>query len=160
MNTDQRDQKQSEKTLFIREASALDGPSLLKLNEACFELEPDGPWNDDMRMPEIYAQNGGIFLVGEKGEQIIVMGALRKVTVTMGEIKRVRVHPLSQRQGLGRLIMQTLEAKALILGYSTLLVRTDYALASAQQLYLHCGYQEAKRDEKGIHFIKVISVSM
>lgn len=142
--------------ILIREASALDAFSLLKLDKACFSSEPDGPWNDDMRLPESYAQNGGIFLVGEIAGEIVAMGALRKVAATRGEIKRVRVHPLSQRQGLGRSIMQALENKARSLGYSTLLVRTDYTLEAAQQLYLYCGYQETKRDEKGVHFMKAL----
>ena len=148
---------QNQALLSIREASHLDAPSLLLLDEAALGPEPDGPWKDDMRLPETYAKLGGIFLVGEKEGQIIAMGALRRVAETRGEIKRVRVHPTAQRQGIARLLMQTLEAKAQDLGYTTLLVRTDVALEAAQQLYLHCGYQEIQRDEKDVHFIKTLN---
>lgn len=53
-----------------------------------------GPWNADMdAIADTYLNGRGEFLVGLIDGKIVAMGALRPMTETIGEIKRLRVHP-------------------------------------------------------------------
>lgn len=52
----------------------------------------NGPWDDDFqRVEEVYLGNGGDFLVGEYDDKLVAMGALKRTTDGLAEIKRVRV---------------------------------------------------------------------
>src|SRR5438309_8541696 len=76
-----------------------------------------GPWDDDLRnIVEHYINLGGIFLVGVLEENLVAMGALKRVDSTTGEIKRMRVAPDQQRRGYGTAILIALEQRARELG--------------------------------------------
>ena len=52
----------------------------------------NGPWDDDLHNIEcVYLNNRGEFLVGVYEGRLIAMGALRKITDELAEIKRIRV---------------------------------------------------------------------
>ena len=73
----------------------------------------NGPWDDDLRsIPDSYLHDGGEFLVGVVREEVVAMGALRHVTDSVAELKRMRVHPGYQRRGFGRQILAALEDRA------------------------------------------------
>jgi N-acetylglutamate synthase-like GNAT family acetyltransferase len=63
------------------------------------------------------------------------MGALRSMTETRGEIKRMRVHPDFQHCGLGQMILSRLEAHAVALGYQTLHLDTSTLQVATQHFY-------------------------
>ena len=71
-----------------------------------------GPWDDDLNhIEEVYLKGGG-FIVGLLDNKIIAMGALKKISNKVAEIKRMRVHPDFQRKGVGQLMLNKLEEKA------------------------------------------------
>jgi GNAT superfamily N-acetyltransferase len=80
----------------------------------------DGPWDDDLRSVDAtYLGNRGEFLVGTVNGEVVAMGALRRVSATAAEIKRMRVDVRFQRQGFGRVLLKALEDRANELGLRT-----------------------------------------
>jgi N-acetylglutamate synthase-like GNAT family acetyltransferase len=63
-----------------------------------------------------YINNGGDFLVGLEGKEIVVIGALRKYTDNCGELKRLRVRRERQRQGYGETMFRRLIERGRELG--------------------------------------------
>ncbi len=117
--------------------------------KAAFGYFEHGHWDEDLdHIPEIYF-NKGEFLVGELDGKIIAMGALKKISDEIGEIKRMRVHPDFQRKGLGQQMYDTLEKKARELGYKTLHLDTTVNQTPAQRFYLKNGYTEVRREKEG-----------
>lgn len=107
----------------------------------------NGPWDDDFQhIKEVYLDNGGEFLVGEYEGQIVAMGALKRTSDTVAEVKRVRVHPSFQRRGFGTLILQTLENRARELGYATLHLDTTVQQIAAKALYTKHGFKQTRRE--------------
>jgi ribosomal protein S18 acetylase RimI-like enzyme len=105
-----------------------------------------GPWDDDLRsIPGTYLDGTGEFLVGTLHDQVVAMGALRRVSDTVCELKRMRVDPRHQRQGFGRAILTKLEDRAKQLGYTTIRLDTTTNQTAARHLYRAGGYQEAER---------------
>jgi hypothetical protein len=59
----------------------------------------DGPWDDDLHSSRAaYLESGGEFLLGA----VVAIGALRRVSDTDAEIKRMRVDARHQRRGIAR----------------------------------------------------------
>ena len=108
---------------------------------------PGGPWNDDdlSDIPNQYLTDGGEFLLGILDNRIICMGALKKKSNKIGEIKRMRVHPDFHRKGYGQLILDRLEARARQFGYTQLYLDTTTKQIPAQNLYKKNGYYEISR---------------
>lgn len=105
-----------------------------------------GPWDDDLKnIPDIYDHAGGVFLIAELNGKIAGMGALRRVDETTAEIKRMRVQPELQNQGIGTILLQKLESKAQNMGYKRLILDTSPKQQAALHLYAKHGYQEFKR---------------
>ena len=106
----------------------------------------NGPWDDDVRDPEgAYLRQGGEFLVGLVGLELVAMGALRPTSDRSAEIKRMRVAPHHQGQGLGTQILAALERRAMELGFQRLHLDTTAQQRAAQQFYLKYGYSEVRR---------------
>ena len=97
----------------------------------------------------VYQHNNGEFLVGIDGGEIVVIGAIRKVSETYAEVKRIRVRRDCQRHGYGRRIVQKLEELATKLGYSELCLDTLASNVPAQRLFEKCGFTETSRGNKG-----------
>ena len=110
-----------------------------------------GPWDTDMdSISETYLNEPGEFLVGLVNNEIVAMGALRPISITIGEIKRIRVHPNYQRQGFGQKILEQLESAARSLGYNQLELDTLEDQISAVQFFQKNGYQlKGTRQFKG-----------
>ncbi len=83
----------------------------------------------------------GEFLVGLIDDVIVAMGALRPITQNVGAIKRIRVHPDCQRQGLGQQILVSLEISARSLGYDQLELDTLRTQVAAVRFFQKQGYQ-------------------
>ena len=107
----------------------------------------NGPWDNDLRNIEgVYLHNRGEFLVGTYEGRIVAMGAFRKTSDELAEIKRMRVHPDFQGRGYGQVILHELEARALAMGYTRLHLDTSVVQVAAQKLYLKNGYEETGRE--------------
>ncbi|MPZ16157.1 MAG: HAD-IA family hydrolase [Chloroflexi bacterium] len=105
----------------------------------------NGPWDDDLHhIPEIYLTEGD-FLVGEREQRIVAMGAIRRTSAEGAELKRMRVHPDSQRRGFGQHMLDALQRRAIQLGYARLSLDTTVQQVAAQQLYLKNGFTETGR---------------
>jgi GNAT superfamily N-acetyltransferase len=105
----------------------------------------NGPWNSDLDEIEDRYLNGGDFIVGTLDSMIIAMGALRRVSEAVVEIKRVGVDPSYQGRGIGRALLAAMEARAVELGFNTIVLDTTEKQLVAQHLYSNHGYIENDR---------------
>ncbi len=109
-------------------------------------IDPDDPANRDLlRIDDAYLRPGGEFLVGLYDGRIVAMGGIQRTAPDRAVVLRVRVHRDYQRRGYGRAVMQALEERAVVLGYTTLHLDTTVARVPAQHLYQGLGYREVGR---------------
>ena len=102
----------------------------------------NGVWDQDVRDPAShYLERGGEFLVGFSGGELVVMGAFVPIEGSAIEIKRMRVRPSVQRQGLGKLLLSALESRAIVQGYTVAKLDTARQQIAAQALYIASGYR-------------------
>ena len=104
-------------SLQIRRYHQADHAQVLHLHKVALEAvsayAAPGPWDDDLDdIERNYLGTGGKFLVGVLGADLVAMGALRGIDEDTAELKRMRVSPSRQRQGLGRQMLHALEAHA------------------------------------------------
>jgi ribosomal protein S18 acetylase RimI-like enzyme len=92
-----------------------------------------------------YLDSGGEFVVGLVGDRIVAMGALKRMSGSVAEIARMRVHPEYWRCGYGEAILHHLEAVAADLAYMELWLDTLSGMIAAQNLYRKNGFQEFQR---------------
>ena len=91
---------------------------------------------------ELFQHPGGIFyLLRVKGD-IVGMGALRKLSPEVGEIKRMYIKPDYQGKGYGKLMLTRLIKKGEKLGYTSLRLDILPFMKSAQRLYHSVGFVE------------------
>jgi ribosomal protein S18 acetylase RimI-like enzyme len=130
----------------IRQYQPSDKDAIWKLHLQALEptgaMLPGGPWNDEdlNDVQGEYINNDGDFLLGMLDNRIVCMGALKKKTKLVAEIKRMRVHPDYQRKGLGQMMLDKLEERARQLGYKELHLDTTTKQIPAQKLYEKNGY--------------------
>jgi DNA-binding MarR family transcriptional regulator/predicted N-acetyltransferase YhbS len=84
----------------------------------------------------------GVFIVARLGGRPVGCGALKRKDRRIGEIKRMWVSSDIRGLGVGRRILEALEAHARNLGLRTLRLETNRTLDEAQALYRACGYIE------------------
>ena len=110
----------------------------------------NGEWDDDLHGIEgAYLEAGGEFLVGVLDGRVVAMGALRRISQEVAEIKRMRVEPALQGRGYGQALLDALHGRAAELGYSTLRLDTTVHQRVARSLYEGNGYGEARRGRIG-----------
>ena len=130
--------------LEIRRYQDADNPAVLELHHLALEATGayfPGKWNDDLDdIQNHYLNNGGEFLVGTLDGKIVCMGAFRRKSDTLAEIKRMRVLPEYQRRGFGQIILNQLEEKASQLGYAELCLDTTTLQVPAQKMYQKNGF--------------------
>jgi len=117
-------------SLQIRRYQHGDREQVLRLHKVALEAVDayvgPGPWEDDLDdIERSYLTPSGDFLVGVLGDDLAAMGALRRVDEDTAELKRMRVSPSLQRQGLGRQMLHALEARARDLGYTAIVPDTS-----------------------------------
>lgn len=123
---------------------------VLALNSTEQSRHIAGPWDDDLHaIEDTYLNSGGEFLVAEIAGVLVAMGALRRLSQTRAEIKRMRVHPDYWRQGIAQQLLSNLEVLAQENGYQTLELDTTIQQEAAQKLYVKNGYQETRREKVG-----------
>lgn len=93
-----------------------------------------------------YFDSGGDFLVAEKDGVLVGMGAICLYgPKNTAQIKRMRVRPDLQGQGLGPHLLKLLEERARQLGYTTMVLDTVVD-TPAQAFYERYGYRETRRE--------------
>ena len=137
--------------LEIRRYQDADNPAVLELHHLALEATGayfPGKWNDDLDdIQNHYLNNGGEFLVGILDGKIVCMGAFRRKSDTLAEIKRMRVLPEYQRRGFGQIILNQLEEKASQLGYTELCLDTTTLQVPAQKMYQKNGFTVTGRGQ-------------
>ena len=109
-----------------------------------------GPWDGDLDAIEsVYLENGGEFLVGVLGGEVVAMGALRRDPGGRAWITRMRVSPRLQGQGIGQNLLDALHRRAQELGYESLHLDTTAGQTAARRLYEKNGYRETGRGQVG-----------
>jgi len=113
-----------------------------------------GPWDDDLHhIAEVYLGDGGEFVVACQAGRLVGMGALKRTSLTHGEIKRMRVHPDHQRRGIGKMLLDYLEQAAWTKGCTSLHLDTTEDQTSALAFYPRNGYHEASRRKEGAFMV-------
>lgn len=109
-----------------------------------------GPWDEDLDEIEgVYLESGGEFLVGILEGEVVAMGAIKRDSPDVAEVKRMRVMPGLQGRGYGQAMLDALHRRAVGLGYSTLHLDTTVQQRVARRLYLKNGYREVGRGRIG-----------
>lgn len=101
---------------------------------------------DLQSIEEVYINDKGEFFVAVINDQIVGIGALKKVNNKIAEIKRMRVEQKFQGQKIGGQILDSLIRKARELGYKKLILDTSINMRAAQNLYQSRGFKEYKRE--------------
>jgi GNAT superfamily N-acetyltransferase len=109
-----------------------------------------GPWDEDLDDIEgVYLGSGGEFLVGILEGDVVAMGAIKRDSPDVAEVRRMRVRPGLQGRGYGQAMLDALHCRAAGLGYSTLHLDTTVQQRVARGLYLKNGYREVGRGSVG-----------
>ena len=83
----------------------------------------------------------GAFVVLYRDEQPAGCGAVRRLDAGTAELKRMFVDAAQRGRGLGRALLETLEAEARALGVSRLVLETGTRQLQAVALYEAAGFQ-------------------
>jgi GNAT superfamily N-acetyltransferase len=109
-----------------------------------------GPWDEDLDDIEgVYLGSGGEFLVGILEGDVVAMGAIKRDSPDVAEVRRMRVRPGLQGRGYGQAMLDALHRRVAGLGYSTLHLDTTVQQRVARRLYLKNGYREVGRGSIG-----------
>jgi GNAT superfamily N-acetyltransferase len=131
--------------LITVEPARLDHPDGEKLVDALAEDVRARYGDDDDGEPavgasELAAPSGGSFLLARiEGRPVGCIG-LRRYDDDIAEIKRMYVVPDARRQGVGRVLLEVLEAHARRLGYRAVILETGVMQPEALALYESRGY--------------------
>jgi len=90
--------------------------------------------------PEEVADGRGVFLIVYKDGTPVGCGALRLLNAGTAELKRMYVSPSARGTGLGRRLVDALEAEARVLGIRRLVLETGIRQAAALALYRATGF--------------------
>ncbi|MGK3373860.1 GNAT family N-acetyltransferase, partial [Citrobacter youngae] len=94
----------------------------------------------EVELTEWYLAPQGIFVVLERNGEIIATGAYKPYDKDTAEIKRIWTKSNLRKQGLAAYVVQELERRALLAGYSRIYLTTGFRQPEAVRLYLSQGY--------------------
>ena len=86
----------------------------------------------------------GAMLVAWQDGVPIGCGAIRPLTPSLAEVKRMYVAPPMRQRGVGRLILQALVDKARQLSYQTICLETGIRQPEAMRLYESAGFHRVE----------------
>ena len=92
---------------------------------------------------------GGLICILEVDGYVVGMGALKRLSDTVGEIKRMYIRPIYRGNKFGNQIYQKLEEYAREYGYKSLRLDTAKWLEAAFHIYTKKGYIEVERYSGG-----------
>lgn len=140
-------------TLRIRRYEDADRDAVWALHERAMGAAGTlvhGPWNDDIcDIGNVYLRDGGDFLIGEAGRRVVAMGALRRISDTEVELKRLRVDPEHQRAGYGGAMFDVMLERARELGYLHATLDTAVSQVHVQRMVIERGFREVGRADLG-----------
>lgn len=90
--------------------------------------------------PAEVAPGNGAFLVAYSDGQPVGCGAIRRLDERTAEIKRMYVAPEWRGRGVGRAVLDALEAEGRRLGVARIVLETGTLQDRALALYRSCGY--------------------
>src|SRR4051812_24266742 len=131
--------------LDVRTVGASDPTAAALLNAYAAELHERFVAREPSRVETVaseYEQPEGSFLVVWDGDEPVACGGVRSLGDGAAEVKRMYVVPDARGRGLGKLLLERLEAEASRLGYEKVRLDTASQLESAQALYRSAGYSE------------------
>ncbi len=85
----------------------------------------------------------GLFIVLEREGEIIATGAYKPKDRHTAEIKRIWTHRRLRQQGLAAKVVQELERRAVLAGYSHIYLTTGFRQPEAVKLYLSQGMRRS-----------------
>lgn len=94
----------------------------------------------EVELTEWYLPPQGLFIVLERDGEIVAMGAYKPFDEHTAEIKRIWTDKSLRQQGLAARIVQELERRAVLVGYSQIYLTTGFRQPEAVKLYLSQGY--------------------
>ncbi len=115
------------------------------LAEYGLSWEPNGADQDVLNVEAAYLKTGGEFWVIEQSAEIVGTGAYYPITRGKNavEIRKMYLLPGARGQGLGRFLLEHLEATIAACGFSQIWIETASILQEAIKLYETSGYQLA-----------------
>ena len=90
--------------------------------------------------PEEVAPGRGAFVVAFAGDAPVGCGAMRRIELETGELKRMYVVPSARGTGIGRALVDALEREARHIGIRRLVLETGIRQIAALALYEHTGF--------------------
>lgn len=107
--------------------------------------EPDGADCDVLEIEQFYQQSGGAFWLVEREGAIV--GTAGYYPTQRGqqavELRKMYLLPAARGQGLGRFLLQQLEAAIAARGFQQIWIETASILTAAVKLYESSGYRPA-----------------
>jgi ribosomal protein S18 acetylase RimI-like enzyme len=94
------------------------------------------------RLPEMYGPPGGCLMLAGRDGEWSGCCALRRFADGVAEMKRLYVKSSARGANLGRLLAQSVTAKARSLGYRRMVLDTLEDMIPAQALYRSLGFRE------------------
>jgi len=102
---------------------------------------PDEATSEMTRYPtSAFQPPGGAFLLLMRDDAAIAGGAFRRFDAFTAEFKRIWTRVDQRRQGLGRKVLDELEAHARRRGYDRVFLTTGFRQPEAHALYFSAGY--------------------
>jgi putative acetyltransferase len=87
-----------------------------------------------------YRPPDGCLLIAQHDTTFVGCGAIRRLTASACEMKRLYVVPAMQGRRVGRSIAEALISRARAIGYSSMLLDTLPSMETAQRLYMSLGF--------------------
>ena len=112
-------------------------------------IEDFAPVDRIFATEDAFAAAGAAFVVAYLDGAAVGCGGLRTLAPGTGEIKRMFVVAAARGQGLGRLLLRTLEQRAAAAGHTRVRLLTTPMLREACALYAAEGYLELGRADPG-----------
>jgi GNAT superfamily N-acetyltransferase len=92
------------------------------------------------REAHMFEPPDGVFLVSRVDGRAVACGGVCRFDTARAELKRMYVLPAARGAGLGRRLLEALEAEARRLGYTGLVLETGDQQPEALSLYASAGY--------------------
>jgi putative acetyltransferase len=93
------------------------------------------------REASMFVEPDGVFLVVRDGKRAVACGGVCRFDAARAEVKRMYVVPDARGRGLGRRVLEELEAAAKRLGYTSVVLETGDLQVEALRLYESSGYE-------------------
>jgi putative acetyltransferase len=104
---------------------------------------------DLLNIDQFYYYTGGEFLLGLLAGRLVSMGGFRRLSITVAELRRMRIEHDLQGKGYGTKILHELEHRAFHSGIRTLCLETAQSRPLTLKFYRKHGYEETGTGQYG-----------